>query len=280
MAKTRFITVGLGPVGRTLTAALKEAKYQPVLIVGRGHKVEQSLARRIRSRALTNFPKHIENIDFILLTLPTSKLAGYVKEFAAKPFLWQKMVIIHASGSLGSEILAPLAKLGAGVAAMHPYQTFPKRQSRVNLQGITFGITGNRRGAALARRLASDLGARAVTIREKDRMLYHLSAILACTFVAADIEMATMVLKSLGISEQRALATALPIAAETIRNIKELGIRAAMTGPQTRGDKALIRRHLNELKERLPELAKTYSTTSRFILDQRTGPLKTKRSSH
>jgi predicted short-subunit dehydrogenase-like oxidoreductase (DUF2520 family) len=107
-------------------------------------------------------------------------------------------------------------------------------------------------------------------------MLYHLSAILACTFVAADIDMAVRVLKTLGVNERRALTAVLPIAKETIRNLSELGIRAAMTGPQTRGDETLIRCHLKELKKRLPELVKTYSTTSRFIMDRRTGPVKKK----
>jgi predicted short-subunit dehydrogenase-like oxidoreductase (DUF2520 family) len=171
-----------------------------------------------------------------------------------------------------------LAKLGSAVAAMHPYQTFPKRQTAVNLRGITYGITGNRKGVALASRIARDLGGKSVMIREADRMLYHLSAILACTFVTADMEMAVRVLKKLGVAEKSALETVLAIAGETIRNVKELGIGAAMTGPQNRGDVSLIRRHIKELRKRLPELVKTYSTTSRFIMEQKAGPLKRKRS--
>ena len=268
MRELHFITVGLGPVGRALTLTLKQEGHKPLILVGRGRPIERQFARRVQAKFAIRLPQDIDNIDFVLTTLPSSALSKYATVLATERRQWDKLTFIHASGSYGIEPFESLKRLGAGVAAMHPYQTFPKTQRLVRLRGITYGITGNRKGLSMARQVVKALGGRPIMIREADRLLYHLSAILACTFVAADIDMAVRVLKALGVNERRALETALPIAEETIRNIRELGIRAAMTGPQTRGDEALIRRHLKALRERLPELVKPYSTTSRFIMDQ------------
>jgi predicted short-subunit dehydrogenase-like oxidoreductase (DUF2520 family) len=277
MRKARFITVGLGPVGRSLTIALKKAGYKPVLLVGRGKTTERSLAKKLGTRLVSSLPEDIENVDFILLTVQTSLVAWYARDIAGRSLPWKKLTFIHTAGSLGIEPLLPLAARGAEVAAMHPYQTFPKGRSGVNLRGVYYGITGKGKGGALAKRVARDLGGHPFVFREEDRMLYHLSAILACTFVAADIEMATEVLKFLGWPEQRALAATSLIAEETIRNLKELGFRAAMTGPQTRGDRRLIRRHLKELHGRLPEFESMYRIVSEAIM-QESGALTKKKS--
>ncbi len=259
-----------------MTSALRDAGYHPVAVVGRGRQTERAFARRIGSPFLTELPKDIDNIDFILTTLPTSKLAGYAKELARLPLPWKRLTFIHASGSFGIEPFVPLRERGAGVAAMHPYQTFPKKQKSVNLKGVTYGITGNRKGTIRARRIVRDIGGRALLLKESDRMLYHLSAILACTFVAADVDMAVRVLGSLGISRRDAERAVLVISGETIRNVKELGIRAAMTGPQTRGDRALIERHLRELRKRVPELAEAYRSVSEAIMKSMDRSIKKK----
>ena len=266
MRKLRFITVGLGPVGRALTAELVQAGHKPVWLVGRARKVERESARKLKAKLVKEFPEEIDNIDLVLLTLPTSAVASYAKELSRKAMPWKKLVVIHAAGSYGIVPLEPLAKKGCGVAAMHPYQTFPKSQHTVNARGITYGITGNRRGSAMASRIARDLGGVPLKIREQDRLLYHLSAILACTFVAANVEMAARVLRSIGVSERQALQAAIPIAGETIRNVKELGIRAAMTGPQMRRDKGLVEKQMLELRKRDPELAKLYNHISEYIM--------------
>ena len=100
----------------------------------------------------------------------------------------------------------------------------------------------------------------------QQRVLYHLAAVLSCGMVSANLLMAQQVLCSLGISERRALEAILPILAETLRNIKELGIRDSMTGPAVRGDRDTIRHHLRELKKLDPGLAKVYNEMSKWVL--------------
>ncbi len=269
MRKLRFATVGLGAVGSALTPALAKAGYQPVLLVGRGRAKERELAKKVKAKLAHELPDNIDNIDFILVTIPTAKLAIYAKELAKRELSWSKLTFIHAAGPYGVAPLEPLAELGAGVAGMHPYQTFPKRQRSVTLDGITYGITGDRRGAALARRIARDLGGYPVMVKEEDRILYHLSAVMACGFTAANLEMADSILERIGIAKTSRERATRAIAEETIRNVTALGTRAAMTGPAARGDIPGVERHVRELKRRMPELADLYRAMSEYILAMR-----------
>lgn len=270
MRKLRFATVGLGAVGSALTPALAKAGYQPVLLVGRGRAKERELAKKVKAKLTHELPDNIDNIDFILVTIPTTKLAIYAKELAKRELPWSKLTFIHAAGPYGIAPFKPLAELGARVAGMHPYQTFPKRQRSVTLDGITYGITGDRRGAALARRIARDLGGRPVMVKEEDRALYHLSAVIACGFTAANLEMADSILERIGITKTSRERATRAIAEETIRNVTALGTRAAMTGPAARGDIQGVERHVRELKKRMPELADLYRAMSEYILAMRT----------
>lgn len=269
MRKLRFAIVGLGAVGSALTPALAKAGYQPVLLVGRGKAKERELARRLRVRLVADIPDDIDNVDFIFVTIPTAELTEYAKELAKRELPWAKLTIIHAAGQFGITPFKPLADLGAGVAGMHPYQTFPKRQRSVTLSGITYGITGDRRGATLARRIALDLGGHPVMVKEKDRVLYHLSAVIACGFTAANLEIADSILGRIGITKTSRERATRAIAEETIRNVTALGTRAAMTGPAARGDIQGVERHVRELKKRMPELADLYRAMSEYILATR-----------
>ncbi len=270
MRKLRFATVGLGAVGSALTSALCKAGYRPVLLVGRERKRDRELAKQAKAALVYEIPDSIDNIDFILVTIPTAKLAEYAAELAKRDLPCDGVTFIHAAGPYGIAPFKPLAERGAGVAGMHPYQTFPKRQRATTLDGITYGITGDRRGAALARRIARDLGGRPVTIKEEDRVLYHLSAVVACGFTAANLEMADSILAQIGLARTSRERATRAIAEETIRNVTTLGTRAAMTGPAARGDIRGVERHVRALKQRMPELAELYQAMSDYILAVRT----------
>jgi predicted short-subunit dehydrogenase-like oxidoreductase (DUF2520 family) len=132
--------------------------------------------------------------------------------------------------------------------------------------GVTFGVSGDPRAVRAANRLTRALGGRPLRLREEDRILYHLSAVLACGFVAADLLLAVRVLKRIGVSEKRALEAVLPIASQTLKNIAELGSARALTGPAIRGDATTIKKHLRALRKLDPELARVYASVSRHLL--------------
>lgn len=258
--------VGMGAVGSALARAAKAASFSCITLVGKGHPGEQRLDRALKVGHLRHVTELQQEQGFIILAVREAQIAAVVHDLTSLLVPWWKVTVLHTSGPLGAEILCPLASLGAGVAAWHPYQTFPRRAKRGSLQGVTFGTDGNRKGILAANRLTRALGGLPLRVPEQDRLLYHLSAVLSCGFVAADLQMATEVLKKIGVSDRRALQTVLPIARETLKQVGELGVRSAMTGPAVRGDLATIQRHLAALMKAAPEMLRVYAAVTDWVL--------------
>jgi predicted short-subunit dehydrogenase-like oxidoreductase (DUF2520 family) len=257
--------IGVGSVGSRLAVALASAGYGPVTLVDRIPSRLRILGRSLKATTISRLLDLQQNQGIIVLCVPDNALPSVVRGLSRLRLNWRDLTVLHTAGVHGAEVLAPLAKRGAGVAAWHPYQTFPKSDREVTLRGITWGIDGNPRGVRTAFRLARELGGKPLRIRGKDRVLYHLSAVLACGFVAAELDLAARVLKTIGVPEKRALEAVLPIASETLLNVRALGTRRAMTGPALRGDIETLRRHLSELRRRSPELVSVYREVTTLL---------------
>jgi predicted short-subunit dehydrogenase-like oxidoreductase (DUF2520 family) len=261
--------VGFGSVGQSLGRTLVQSRLPLRWVVGRGQPGERRLARELKIEYLSDVAQLPQEQGIIILCVRDRQIPELARQMASLDLPWKRLTVLHTAGVLGSEVLSPLERAGAGVAAWHPFQTFVRRRS-APLAGVTFGIDGNPRGVRAGFALARALGGRPLKIAARDRALYHASAVLACGFVAADLQMAVTVLQGLGLSEKRARETALPIAEQTMSNLRSLGPLKAMTGPAIRGDVATIRKHLAALKNLDPKLAKVYAEVTKCILGMAT----------
>ena len=266
MPKINFTLIGPGAVGKTLARAMGSCDYRLLSVVGLDTSQDRRFAREMGVRWSDSLQQLPTETELILICVPDPQIKKVAANLARQKLPWKKLAVIHTAGALGAEVFARLERLGAGVGACHPFMTFPARGRPPSLKGVTFGIDGNPAGLRAARKLARSLGGKPLEISGQQRVLYHLAAVLACGMVSANLLMAQQVLCSLGISEKRALETILPISTGTLSNIKELGVRAAMTGPAVRGDTRTIRRHLRDLKKLDPELAKAYREMSKWVL--------------
>jgi predicted short-subunit dehydrogenase-like oxidoreductase (DUF2520 family) len=294
MAKINFTLVGPGAVGKSLALGMKASGYRLLSVVGQDTNSDKRFAHRMGVNWSDELSQLPPETGLILVAVPDSQLKLVATALSRQKLPWKKIAVLHTAGAIGAEVFAKLERLGAAVGACHPFMTFPARGrhsspqiskrpprlpsphiipprhpspgARNFFEGVTFGIDGNEAGLKAARKLAQSLGGIPLEISGQQRVLYHLAAVLSCGMVAANLLMAQRVLYSLGLSETRALETILPISTETLSNIKELGIRDAMTGPAVRGDTATIRRHLAALKKLDPEMAKVYNEMSKWVL--------------
>lgn len=258
-----FALVGLGAVGRSLAARLKEAGVDRLTLIGRNRARDRSFARKLAATLLPDVSYLEEFQGIIVLAVRDNQIAGVARKLARLPLNWKNITVIHTSGAQDSSVLEPLKKRGAGGAAWHPYQTFPKStREAARLMGVTFGIDGNPRGVRAAFRLARLLGCKPVRISPEMRVLYHVSAVFASGFVAGNLAAAEAILKRVGLSPNRAREAVLAIARETLDNCARLGPHKAETGPAVRGDFQTVKKHTAALKKTLPELARTYQTIS------------------
>jgi predicted short-subunit dehydrogenase-like oxidoreductase (DUF2520 family) len=89
-------------------------------------------------------------------------------------------------------------------------------------------------------------------------VLYHAAAVFACNYMVTLVKLATDLWQTFNIPPQKATQALLPLLKGTIHNIETVGIPQCLTGPIARGDTGTIRKHLDALNHKAPQLVATY----------------------
>ena len=270
-----FPRIGFFGAGRAATAlapGLAKAGYVVAAIASRTLTSARSLAAKLpRCQAIADPIELLQECDVVFLTVTDDVIASVA---AALP--WRKgQGVVHCSGALSLDVLAPAVEQNAFVGGLHPLQTFATRDGDAQyLVGSTFAIEGE--GALLhwLEEAVRRLRGHAIHLRSQDRPLYHAAAVMACGYVATLLDAANELWEVMGFSRQEALRALLPLARGTLDNVEALGTREGATGPILRGDVRTIRLHLAALKDRTPEALALYCqvglATVRLALERRT----------
>jgi predicted short-subunit dehydrogenase-like oxidoreductase (DUF2520 family) len=258
--KLKVSIVGAGRVGRTLGRHLRRHGWRIGTVVTRSPVSSRAAVRTIGAGQPSAGPAvSVLAADVILLGVPDDALAA-VSAALAKigGSSWRGKVVLHTSGALDSNVLAPLARLGAATGSIHPMQTFGGKIAP-NLQGVTIAIEGTPRALRIARTIAKTLGGAPVVIARQNKPVYHATAVLAAGSGFPLIEISVQMLVGIGFSRRRALQTLLPLSRQMLDNIERIGSRSAWTGPLSRGDYATIAKHVRVLRRYPPEVRQSYA---------------------
>ena len=217
MAKIRIL--GAGRAGTALARALKTS----------GHDVDGPWTR---GRDLT---LATDGVDGLIIATPDAAIEKLSRRLAPNPHC----VVLHLSGSLGLDVLAPHPCRGA----LHPLVPLPTAElgARRLRSGITFAVAGD----PLATALVASLGGTAVTVADSDRALYHAAACVAANHVVALLGQVERIAAHVGLP----LEAFMGLTRAALDDVATLGPRSALTGPAARGDWATIERHLAALPE-------------------------------
>lgn len=244
MSERSIVVVGRGRVGRGLARALAQA----------GAEVRIARAR--------GAPPRISRTENAIVATPDPAIA----ETAARLRIERGAIVLHCSGSLTAEVLAPCRQAGASVGVMHPLASFADPKRPPELSGTSFVIAGDRQAVAAARRVASLLGARAIT-KAIHGPAYHAAAALAANGSAALAAIAVRVLRSIGLGQreaERAIGALLRTVGE---NVERVGVPNALSGPVIRGDARTVRVHREALAAIDPEARAAYDAVAPAILE-------------
>jgi predicted short-subunit dehydrogenase-like oxidoreductase (DUF2520 family) len=249
-APPELAIVGAGRVGGSLAGAARRAGLSAAL-AGRDEILEAS--REAHAALLCVPDTAITQVAEALTdAIPPLELVG------------------HTSGATALKALAPAARAGAATFSLHPLQTIP--DGNTDLTGCPCAISGSDPTASrFAADLARRLGMRPFEIAEEDRAAYHAAASIASNFLVALQESAVELLGTTTAEDPRELLS--PLVLRTAANWSDRGA-GALTGPIARGDEDTVRRHLEALRERAPELVDLYEA-----LAERTRQLAARRAS-
>jgi predicted short-subunit dehydrogenase-like oxidoreductase (DUF2520 family) len=259
MARTISI-VGAGRVGTTLGKRLRQLGWRVGGVVTRSGRTSRAAVRAIGGGdARSKLSADVLDAEVILLTTPDDALAEVARSLAKiGGEACRGKVILHTSGALDRGVLAPLARLDASTGSLHPMQTFSGRNVP-KLEGVTFAVEGDAKALRAAKHIARSLGGVPVEIASADKPVYHATAVLAAGSGFALIEAAAQMLVRIGFTRRRAFETLLPLTRQMLDNVERLGPRAAWTGPLSRGDFAVIAKHVRALRRYPREFQESYA---------------------
>jgi predicted short-subunit dehydrogenase-like oxidoreductase (DUF2520 family) len=248
--------VGAGAVGTALGVALTRGGW-PVQAVA-----SRDPARRERFRSLVEGARPfaeatalVEEVELIIVAVPDDAIA----EVAAGLRMYSGQAMVHTSGLLEADVLQPAMAAGTQIGAFHPLVAFADLERAVAaLHGATIAIEGDDQLAALLARMAEAVGGQAVRLAPGSKAAYHAAAVLAAGGFVALLDAIAELGRVAGLDEAGALAIYGPLIEQTLGNASTLGIRAALTGPMTRGDRGTLDAHLAALRRHAPDVVPLY----------------------
>jgi predicted short-subunit dehydrogenase-like oxidoreductase (DUF2520 family) len=257
--------VGAGAVGTALGVALSRVGWPIHAVASRDAGRRERFRSLVEvSRAFADPEPLVEEVELIILTVPDDAiepLAGSLRMYGGQ-------AMIHTSGALGAEVLAPAMAAGTQIGSFHPLVAFADTERAVeDLHGATIAIEADDQLATMLGSMARALGATPVRLASGSKAAYHAAAVLAAGGFVALLDAVAELGRVAGLDEAGALAIYGPLIDGTLGNARALGIRAALTGPILRGDVGTLRGHLETLRRHAPGVLGLYVAAGHREID-------------
>ena len=152
MTARSFRVVGLGRAGGAFARALQSAGWRLDRTFGRADDVAEAA----------------RDVDAVIVATPDRAIAEAARAIHASA----TTVLIHLSGAIGVDVLAPHPRR----AAVHPLMTLAEADAgAARLRGGWFAIAGDE----FAREVVDALGGHSFSVAEDQRVRYHAAAAVA-----------------------------------------------------------------------------------------------------
>lgn len=246
--KPTISIIGTGRLGTALALALSRRGYSLVGLVARHKRKAQAVAGMLGEPPIALSARNLNRLPesaIILICTPDDEIERVVDRLAAQV---KAGTILHTSGALSSDVLSPLARVGANVGSIHPLISVSEPESGADaLCGAYFCIEGDAKALRISRRIVADLNGTAFSIPSQSKALYHAAAVIASPHATALFDVAVKTLVAAGLDRKKAKQVLVPLLESTVRNLQTSDTAAALTGTFARGDVATVKRHLKAL---------------------------------
>jgi predicted short-subunit dehydrogenase-like oxidoreductase (DUF2520 family) len=254
--RSRIGFIGAGNVGKSLALALSRQGYPVVAAASRSYSSAQELAHLVDGAVAYQTPEEAAGAsDVVFLTCPDDAIGEI-----ASTIPWTALqAVAHCSGASSVDVLEPADVLGASLGTFHPMNAFSSVENGVeSLPGTTFGIEGDDGMRAYLKQMALDIGGRPIFLRPEDKALYHLSGVMMGGLLSTEAAVAAQLWEQLGMSRDDGVKALAPMIRQVSLNLEASGIPGAVMGPHVRGDLGTIRKHLQTLRARAPDVLPLY----------------------
>ena len=186
----------------------------------------------------------------LFLAVPDSVVPEMAFTVAAQGDAPEGCAAFHLSGSLPTDVLAPLHARGYALGSFHPLQAVSHPVSAADrIPGSYVAVVGSPEATVVARRLASGMGCHVLSVPAARRPLFHAATVMASNYLPPLLDLATRLMERAGVASDDALPALLPLVRGTLDSIEERGLGASVRGPIAAEDVETIALHLRALDE-------------------------------
>jgi predicted short-subunit dehydrogenase-like oxidoreductase (DUF2520 family) len=254
--RSRIAFVGAGIVGKSLALALSRQGYSVVAASSRSFPSAQELAHLVMGVTAYEAAEEAAGAsDVVFITSPDDAIATVVSSISWRP----EQAVVHCSGVSSLDVLEPALVLGAAVGTIHPMQAFSSVETGVqSIPGTTFGIEGEGGMRAYLEQMATSIGGRPIFLRPEDKALYHLSGVMMGGLLSTLAAVAAQLWEHLGLQRDDGVWALAPMMRQVSVNLETSGVPGGLQGPYIRGDVGTIKKHLQVLRARAPDVLPLY----------------------
>ncbi|MDP1655199.1 MAG: DUF2520 domain-containing protein [Hylemonella sp.] len=256
--------IGCGRVGRTLgrlwqqhqtlqiqdvLTTSPESAQAAVDFMGAGHAVA-SLAQ-------------MRPADFWLIAVPDRQILESARVMAQTLAGMPPAMAFHASGALGSAVLAPLRERGWHVGSAHCILSFATPAAAVQqFAGTPCGLEGDAAALHELRSVFTAIGAECFAVEADKKVLYHAAAVFGTNFLPVLQALAEDLWRDSGVPTELLPRLRASLLRNAVDNVLALGPAGALTGPAARGDTALVQRQGQAVSDWDPTAGEAYRALS------------------
>ena len=254
--RSRIGFIGAGTVGKTLALALSRQGYPVVAASSRSFSSAQELAHLVMGvTAHETADEAAGAAEVIFITCPDDAIGTVVSSIPWRP----GQAAVHCSGVSSLDVLEPALLLGAAVGTFHPLQALSSVETGVkSIPGTTFGIEGDDEMRAYLEQMATNIGGRPIFLRPEDKALYHLSGVMMGGLLSALAAVAAQLWEHLGMQRADGVRALAPMMRQVSFNLETSGVPGGLQGPYMRGDIGTVKKHLQTLRARAPDVLPLY----------------------
>lgn len=248
----KIVLIGSGNVATHLAKAFFTAGHSIEQIYSRDMNNAQQLASIVNAVPIVDLQSVSAVVDLYVISVKDDAIEEVTKYLPNLDGL-----VVHTAGSVSMDVLSRFLNYGV----FYPFQTFT-RESDVDFSQIPLLVESNSEmSTGKLHQLGRELSKTVIKASSEQRGALHISAVFACNFVNHMYRLSEDVLKTSGLPFELLH----PLIHETANKVLHLSPSLTQTGPASRNDQQIIKKHLTEL-EGQEELRQIYEMLTASIV--------------
>ena len=245
--------IGTGNLAFHICNVLKKEGFNLQLIIGRNKTKVAEIGKKFKVSYTNQISLIPENIDLIFVCVKDDAVEEVIKSIKTDV---SNRIIIHTSGSLAIDVIKKKTK-NAGV--FYPVFSFNKNRN-VNFKKIPVLIeTSKGKAQQTISKMAQIITDNVISVNSEQRKKIHLAAVISNNFVNYLYTVAEDFLKE----NKLPFNLLVPLITDAALRLQDNQPSKMQTGPALRGDKNILNKHLEMLKNK--EIIKIYTLLSKQI---------------